>query len=58
MATRRNFFAKKTNRINGADPQQIDQKLLIPYITPKKSPAHSGLNAENGALLAHLEPEI
>ncbi len=55
MATRRNFFAEKTNRkkwCNFADPQQINQKLLKPDITPQKSPAHSGLNAESGALPA------
>jgi hypothetical protein len=61
MATRRNFFCRKnelTKCCNFADPQQINQKLLKSDIIPQKSPAHSALNAENGAFLAHLEPEI
>ncbi len=39
------------------DPQQTNQKLLKFDIVAQKSPAHSGLNAENVAFLAHLEPK-
>ncbi len=36
----------------------VNQKLLKFDIVAKKSRAHFGLNAENGAFLAHLEPKI
>jgi hypothetical protein len=57
----RNFFSKKKELgkcCNFGDSQQTNQKLLKFDIVSGKSPAHAGLNAENGAFLAHLEPKI
>jgi hypothetical protein len=55
------FLSKNQTAKNVAffgDPQQINQKLLKFYIGSQKRPAHVVLNAENGAYLAHLEPNI
>ncbi len=55
------MFAKKNEPqkcCNFGDPQETNQKLQKFDIVAQKSPAHSGLNAENGAFLAHLEPKI
>jgi hypothetical protein len=55
------FFRRKNELQKCADfgdPQETNQKLLKFDIVGRKSPAHSGLNAKNGAFLAHLEPKI
>jgi hypothetical protein len=52
------FFHRKNELRNFGDSLETNQKLLKFDIVGQKSPAHSGLNAENGTFRSHLEPKI
>ncbi len=43
-------------RLRGPAAEKL--KVLKSWFLPQKSPVHAAKNAENGAFLAHPEPEI